>query len=153
MKCYQMIGVPGSGKSTWIANQFWANECVIVSTDHYVERFARRMGKTYDEVFSVVMKRAVRLMMRRVKWAQQHSKDIIWDQTSTNATSRARKFAALPDYYHIAVVMKTPDWPDLKQRLDSRPGKTIPRRVIKSMINHWDPPSEEEGFQEIWYAQ
>jgi predicted kinase len=148
-----MVGIPGSGKSTWIANQDWARNCVIVSTDEYVERFAARMGKTYSEVFDTVMKRAIRLMMRRVRWAHERNLDVIWDQTSTTISSRARKFSVLFDYDHIAVVFRTPEWPELRRRLDSRPGKTIPRKVIKGMIHGWEEPSEAEGFVEIWYAQ
>jgi predicted kinase len=152
-KVYVMVGVPGSGKSTWIANQLWVKDCVIVSTDDYVERFARRMGKTYSEVFDTVMKRCVRLMMRRVEWARDQDKDIIWDQTSTSVVSRMRKFSALPDYEHIAVVFKTPEWPELKRRLTSRPGKHIPRKVVKSMIHNFDMPTEDEGYTEIWRAE
>ena len=153
MTCYQMIGVPGSGKSTWIANQEWAASCVIVSTDAYVERFARRMRSTYSEVFAAVMPRAVRLMMRRVRWAQSRGLDVIWDQTSTTTYSRRRKFSALYDYQHIAVVFRTPEWPELRRRLDSRPGKRIPRKIVKSMIHSFETPTEDEGFCEIWYAQ
>jgi predicted kinase len=148
-----MIGVPGSGKSTWVANQEWARDCVIVSTDAYVERFAHRMCSTYSEVFDTVMPRAVRLMMCRVRWAQARGLDVIWDQTSTTANSRRRKFAALYDYQHIAVMFRTPEWPELRRRLDSRPGKRIPRKIVKSMIHSFEPPTEDEGFSEIWYAQ
>jgi predicted kinase len=153
MRCYQMVGVPGSGKSTWIANQDWTQDCVVVSTDDYVERFARRMGKTYSEVFDQVMPRAIRLMMRRVRWAHERNRDVIWDQTSTTVASRRRKFSALFDYEHIAVVFKTPLWPELKRRLASRSGKTIPRKVVKSMIHNFELPTEDEGFKEIWYAE
>jgi predicted kinase len=148
-----MVGVPGSGKSTWIANQDWAQDCVVVSTDEYVERFARRMGKTYSEVFDTVMKRAIRLMMRRVRWAHERNLDVIWDQTSTTVSSRARKFSALYDYDHVAVVFCTPEWTELRRRLAGRPGKTIPRKVIKGMIHSWEEPTEAEGFVEIWYAE
>jgi predicted kinase len=153
MTCYQMVGVPGSGKSTWIASQDWAASCVIVSTDAYVERFAARMRSTYSEVFAAVMPRAIRLMMRRVRWAQARGLDVIWDQTSTTAYSRRRKFSALYDYQHIAVVFRTPEWSELRRRLDSRPGKRIPRKIVKSMIHSFETPTEEEGFREIWYAQ
>lgn len=152
-RCYQLVGVPGSGKSTWIKSQEWVQDCVIVSTDSYVERFARRMGKTYSEVFDTVMPRAIRLMMRRVRWAQDRNKDIVWDQTSTTVSSRARKFSALRDYEHVAVVLRTPAWAELKRRLDSRASKRVPRRVVKSMIHAFDWPTEDEGFEEIWYAQ
>jgi len=48
MRCYQMVGVPGSGKSTWIANQAWAQDCVVVSTDRWIEVFARELNATYS---------------------------------------------------------------------------------------------------------
>lgn len=149
-KCYQLVGIPGSGKSTWVANQNWAGECVYVSTDGYVEKFARRMGKTYSEVFDLVMPRAVRLMARAVVRARELDKDIIWDQTSTSVLSRKRKFNMLPNYYHIAVVFPTPEKEELARRLASRPGKHIPKKVIKSMIHNFEMPSEDEGFSEIW---
>jgi gluconate kinase len=121
-----------------------------VSTDHYVEKFGRRMGMTYSQVFDQVMKRAIRLMMRRVNKARNECKDVIWDQTSTTAASRRRKFSSLPDYDHIAVVFSTPDRDELDVRLAGRPGKHIPKRVIDSMIAGWEEPTEEEGFVEIW---
>jgi predicted kinase len=151
-KCYQLVGVPASGKSTWVTNQDWISECVIVSTDFYVEKFARRTGKTYSEVFDLFMPRAIDLMMRRVRKAQQEQKDIIWDQTSTSWTSRRRKFNALPDYEHIAVVFQTPDEEEHLKRLATRPGKVIPEAVLFDMIWHFEMPTEEEGFKEIWYT-
>jgi len=40
-KMYITIGVPCSGKSTWIANQSWSKDCAYISTDKIVERYAR----------------------------------------------------------------------------------------------------------------
>ena len=149
-KCYQLVGVPGAGKSTWVANQRWAKDCAYVSTDGYVEKFAQRMGKTYSEVFDLVMPRAVRLMARAVVRAREAGKDIIWDQTSTSVVSRKRKFNMLRDYEHIAVVFSTPEKEELARRLASRPGKHIPKKVLKSMITSFQMPTESEGFIEIW---
>ncbi len=151
-KCYQMVGVPGSGKSTWIADQEWAKDCVIVSTDEFVEAHAQSVGKTYSEVFTDYMPTAVKLMADKVVRAREEGKDIIWDQTSVNLKSRTRKFNMLPDYYHIAVVFKTPEHKELMRRLFNRPGKDIPEHVIASMIASFEMPTEEEGFKEIWYT-
>ena len=84
--------------------------------------------------------------------AREMGRDIIWDQTSTSVKSRAKKFAMLPDYYHIAVVFKTPEQTELIRRLFSRPGKEIPEHVIASMIASFEMPTEDEGFKEIWFA-
>lgn len=151
-KCYQLVGVPGSGKSTWVNNQAWSLPCAIVNTDKWVEIFAREVGSTYSKVFNDFMPTAVELMAKEVVNAREMGRDIIWDQTSTTVKSRARKFAMLPDYYHIAVVFKTPEHKELMRRLNSRPGKEIPDHVIAGMISGWEDPTEEEGFKEIWYA-
>jgi predicted kinase len=149
-KCYQLVGVPASGKSTWVANQDWADTCVYVSTDEFVEAYAKEQGKTYSEVFNDYMPTAVNLMVEKVVLAREAGKDIIWDQTSTTVKSRTRKFSMLPDYEHIAVVFETPSRIELRRRLDSRPGKEIPDAVVDGMLASFDEPTEEEGFKEIW---
>ena len=151
-KCYQLVGVPASGKSTWMDNQDWALTCARVSTDKWVEIYAKEVGRTYSEVFTDFMPTAVDLMAKEVVVAREMNRDIIWDQTSTTVKSRAKKFAMLPDYEHIAVVFKTPEHTELMRRLMSRPGKEIPDHVIASMIASWEEPTLEEGFSQIWYA-
>jgi predicted kinase len=151
-KCYQLIGVPGSGKSTWAEFQDWALTCARVSTDKWVEIYAKEVGRTYSEVFDAFMPTAVDLMAKEVVAAREIGRDIIWDQTSTTVKSRARKFNMLPDYEHIAVVFNTPEADELARRLASRPGKNIPDHVMRSMIKGFEMPDEEEGFKEIWYA-
>lgn len=151
-KCYQLIGVPGSGKSTWIANQEWATDLPVISTDNFVEAYAKEQGKTYSEVFDEYMPIAVRLMANQALVCQANGLDVIWDQTSTTVKSRARKFATLPNYEHIAVVFKTPEPDELARRLASRPGKNIPSYVMQLMIDGFDMPTEDEGFKEIWFA-
>lgn len=151
-KCYQLIGVPGAGKSTWVENQDWALTCAKVSTDKWVEIYAKEVGKTYSQVFADFMPTAVDLMAKEVIAAREMGRDIIWDQTSVNIKSRKRKFAMLPDYYHIAVVFKTPEHSELMRRLMNRPGKDIPEHVIASMIASSEMPTEDEGFSEIWHV-
>jgi predicted kinase len=153
-KCYQLIGVPGAGKSTWVWSQNWIEGMDYVSTDHHVEEYAKEQGKTYSEVFTDYMPIAVGLMADEVVEAREAGRDIIWDQTSTTVKSRARKFNMLPDYYHIAVVFRTPNHTELMRRLASRwdSGKIIPEHVVASMIASWEEPTEEEGFKEIWYV-
>jgi predicted kinase len=148
---YILVGVPGSGKSTWIENhRSWTQDCAIISTDYHVEEYARSVGKTYSEVFEEYMPTAVRLMTDNVITARNYDFNIIWDQTSTTVASRTKKFRMLPDYRHIAVVFKTPEEDELKMRLTSRPGKEIPWSVVSSMINNFVEPTVEEGYSEIW---
>lgn len=148
-KCYQLIGVPGSGKSTWVAHQEWADKCAYISTDTWVEDYARDMGKTYNEVFKEYMPEAIDMMINDVVKARDMDKDIIWDQTSTTVKSRKKKFNMLPGYEHIAVVFRTPESEELAKRLASRPGKNIPDYVVRTMIDGFEMPTLAEGFIEI----
>jgi predicted kinase len=149
-KCFQLVGVPASGKTTWIKKQVWALGCHVVSTDFWVELEASRLGKTYSEIFAEYMPTAVKLMAANVVAIREMGNDIIWDQTSSTIASRAKKFRMLPDYEHIAVVFETPDKAELSRRLQSRPGKIIPWEVIQDMIDNFEYPTCEEGFKEIW---
>ena len=151
-KCYQLIGVPSSGKSTWVKNQIWALGLTVVSTDNFVEAYANQQGRTYSEVFEDYMPTAIDLMIQQVAFAQQHGHTVIWDQTSTTSASRRKKFRMLPDYQHIAVVFKTPDPEELSRRLASRPGKIIPEEIVQDMIDRFEMPTLEEGFAEIWHV-
>jgi predicted kinase len=153
-KCYQLVGVPGSGKSTWVNSQKWAVSCVYISTDKFVDAHAHDTGKTYNEVFKDFMPHAVKMMADEVNEAREAGKDIIWDQTSVSIASRERKFNMLPNYEHIAVVFKTPEKEELNRRLASRPGKNIPLNVVEQMAFDLtvEPPTLDEGFTEIWYV-
>jgi predicted kinase len=149
LKCIHLVGVPGAGKSTWIKTQTMLDNFVVVSTDNFVEQYAKEQGKTYSEVFADYMKIAVRLMANQVLIAQANNKNIIWDQTSTSVGARAKKFNMLPNYEHIAVVFPTPEKDELARRLASRPGKNIPDHVMRSMIDGFVMPTLDEGYTEI----
>ena len=75
-KLYMLIGVPASGKSTWIKSQAWSDKTVVVSTDRFVEEYAEKQGKTYSEVFDEYMPIAVRLMANQVLVAKANKCDI-----------------------------------------------------------------------------
>ena len=148
---YILVGVPGSGKSTWINNQMFDwNNTVVASTDNHVDQEARRQGKTYNDVWQSTMPAAVQHMAQTVRDAVRDGLNIVWDQTSTAVPARAKKLRMLPrNYRKIAVVFPTPDDKELARRLANRPGKNIPDSVMKQMISGFVMPTKEEGFDEI----
>ena len=149
-----LVGVPGSGKSSWHCDQEWLHDAAYISTDRYVEEYAKNMGKTYSEVFKEVMPKCVEYMLGDVIHAREAGKDIVWDQTSTTLHSRLKKIRMLPEYYAIAVVFNSIEREELNRRLQSRydSGKIIPENVVQDMIDNWEEPTLEEGFNEIWYV-
>lgn len=143
---YMLVGVPGSGKSTWVKNN--EHDAVVLSTDNYIERAAEKQGKTYSEVFQDTIGYATDQMEKDLIQAVRKERDIIWDQTNLTAKARKGKLSRIPkSYKKVAVYFTTPQ--DLRDRLASRPGKTIPEPVIISMINQLQPPTKEEGFDEV----
>lgn len=147
---YVLVGVPGSGKTTWIGKQMfdWTNT-VIVSTDNHVEQYARSVGKTYSDVFKDYMPTALDLMTKTAVDAFKNNKVVIWDQTSTTAKTRARKLRMTPGHYtKVAVVFKTPA-PEQHAKMLDRPGKNVPDEIVQDMIDRFEYPSAEEGFDRI----
>lgn len=145
---YMLIGVPAAGKSTW-ATEHATPGTVYISSDYFVDKFARRLGKTYNQVFNDVVSRSVQLMNRRASRAKQQGKNIIWDQTNTTVRTRARKLRMLAEYSAVAVVFATPPKDVLDSRLAARIGKSIPAHIMHRMINEFTYPQESEGFAEI----
>lgn len=148
-KFYMMIGVPGSGKSTWIRNNN-TKGMTVASSDAYIESKAASSNKTYSEVFDKHIKAANAYAQNVAKQAFDLNLDVIWDQTNITRKSRAAKLAMVPDHYEkIAVVFPTPNRDELQKRLASRPGKVIPPNIIMAMASSLEQPSRDEGFDKI----
>lgn len=148
---YMLIGLPGTGKSTWFNR--YPNEIGVayISSDAIIERIAAEQGKTYSEVFKDAVKVAEKEMYEQVKVAVEAKQDIVWDQTNLNKSTRAKKLAMIPaEYRKIAIFFDVTD--DHEQRLAARPGKTIPAHIIQSMKSNVELPSLEEGFSVISVA-
>lgn len=159
MKTWFMIGVPGSGKSTFvnkiIDEYVEKGNYYLASTDNLVEKWSNEHNITYSEGFKDFIFAATAVTRDEIKEAVNNHKDVILDQTSLTPKSRKPKLAMFPKYYHkIAIVMKTPDMDELNRRLANRPGKIIPQNVIDTMIKSFnDSPQEiiKEGFDEVWW--
>jgi predicted kinase len=151
-----MIGLPGSGKSTWIQKYMIGRDPppVVLSTDAMIDQWAVDQGVTYTQAFGKLnFKEMKRTMMRQLREAVSQNRDIIVDQTNMSRKSRREKLVLIPSHYQkTAVVFSLPD-NILRERLDVRAsitGKIIPPRVIEDMAGKYDPPSREEFDRIIW---
>jgi predicted kinase len=147
-----LVGVPGSGKSTWVGDQSWAKNCVYLSSDKFIEDYAMSVEKTYNAVFNEYVKTATHLLTKHAITTNVAETDAIWDQTNLTVKSRASKLKLFPCYKKIAVVFATPDTHELARRLASRPGKSISDAIMASMTSIFQMPTTEEGFDEIWHV-
>lgn len=151
---YVLIGLPGSGKSTWTEKFLALNqkeEYVIVSSDAIIERYAKERGQTYSEVFSDVSGFAMKEMSAVADNAFKNKLNVIWDQTNMSIKKRKSILQRAKGYNKIAVDFDVSDR-ELQRRLDERAantGKFIPKSVIDSMAKSYDAPTKDEGFDQI----
>ena len=156
-KCTFLVGVPASGKSTWLANSNEHEFSLIVSTDMIIEELADAYGFTYDQIFKDTINFAEKVMMSEMNKAFAFGDaDFVIDRTNLSVKSRRKFIDKLkPRGYEIECVIfplpgtdKLPsdEW---NRRLESRLGKTIPGYILSSMIEHYEPPTEAEGFSKI----
>lgn len=149
---YVLVGLPGSGKSTWIRSVNAAGEYVVISSDDKIDAHAKENGKTYSDVFDSYIKQATSAMNADFKEAVANNKNIIWDQTNMSSKKRKGILQQLPkNYKKIAVVFQIAD-DELIRRLEKRSkdeGKTIPMGIVYSMAKSFEMPTTAEGFNEI----
>lgn len=145
---YMLVGVPAAGKSTWIKQN--KPGALVASSDDYIEKAADKAGSTYNAAFDDNIKAANQHARFVAQQAFDLDADLIWDQTNLTRKSRKSKLAMVPKHYKkIAVFFPTPHADMHKKRLASRPGKSIPDYVLDSMIKTMEPPSKDEGFDEV----
>lgn len=149
-----LVGLPGSGKSTWI-NNFLKNkteEYVIISSDNILEKIAQACGLTYSDVYNDHINNATSRMNVDAADAISNRQNIIWDQTNLTQGKRKSILNRFPKtYYKRAIVFSVED-EELHKRLNTREkatGKKIPSHVIKNMRESYQEPTKEEGFDEI----
>lgn len=148
---YFMIGVPASGKSTFIKGWEEMRDLPVASTDAWIEEYAKVKGKTYDEVFPDAIKNASSIMDMNVDSYIHTEQSFIWDQTNLTKKSRAKKLARIPKHWkRVAVYLETPEKEEWERRLASRPGKTIPKKILENMLTQLEPPDlVDEDFDRI----
>lgn len=152
-KCTILVGVPASGKSTWLIKNR-TKGAWIVSTDNIINGLADEYGFTYDQIFKETIRFADMAMVARMMFAAQEGHDLYIDRTNMSARARKQFIDKLKKYgYEFeCVVFPTPEPEEWKRRLDSRPGKTIPQEVLDLMVDSYEMPLMSEGFTKITYV-
>ena len=148
-KLIMMVGVPGSGKSTWIKNNK-AETNIVISRDAI--RFAKLKD---DEDYFAHESEVFNEFVWQIANGLAGDKTVIADATHLNKKSRALvlgKVAKLAD--EIEAVMIDVHLETAIKRNDQREGRAkVPRGVIRRMYFQMEPPTKEEGFDKITFIR
>jgi predicted kinase len=157
VKFISLIGLPGSGKSTFVRNALTAQTihqgAEILSTDDLIEAWGKEQGMNYSEAFrSCDFSTFEKQMRANFQTAIAEGRDIVVDRTNLTTKSRRSFLASLPAAYRReARVFQVPE-DVLAQRLHERAertGKFIPPHVVSGMRETYQEPVLSEGFDLI----
>ena len=150
--CHIMIGLPGSGKSTWIKENVFDQKTRIISTDNILEDIAKKHDLTYNEVFSDNIEEATKQFWNEIDEATFNGENIIIDRTNMTVSSRRKIISRIPKNYHIVGVnVSCNDSLTHSMRLASRKGKHIPTHIVENMARSYQIPTKDEGFDSITF--
>lgn len=153
-KCIILVGVPASGKTTWLSNNrvAWSK---TISTDNIIEEIASQYHFTYDEAFKDLISFAEKVMWKDLKANAKIGNTIYIDRTNMSAKGRKKFIDFLKPYGYTfeAVDFEIPEKDELERRLNSRVGKFIPKNILKSMADNYEMPLKSEGFEKITFIK
>ena len=156
-----MVGVSGSGKTTWVNSH---KEYIACSTDSIIEQLAESMGISYTEAFDYIQNKKkfdyiTTKFFEKIHDCILNDKDFVIDRTHLKRNVRFSliselKTFAMENGKHLelsAVSFELPKntiFKRLKNR-EKKTGKFIPKEVILEQINSFDIPTIDEGFDTI----
>lgn len=143
-----LVGIPTAGKSTF-SNQKQYQNYVRVSSDDILQEIAKEKQQSYNTVFKANIRFAQIAMMKVLRKAIEEDKNLIWDQTNLTKKQRREKLKHIPAHYKKTAVYFVIPLETALKRNTQRPGKVIPPEVLERMIEEYELPTNEEGFDKI----
>jgi len=156
---YFMMGIPNSGKTTFIENNLKDKE--IVSRDNILLEYGKEKYnlEDYSDIWKVLtdedQKEIDKLLNERLKDLQEQGKDFVIDMTLLNVKSRRRMLNKIKKDYQVIYINILTDYETIMERNKERfekEGKLIPENVIINMMKKYQFPlyGEDDRIVEIY---
>jgi predicted kinase len=145
-----LVGPTLSGKSTWIRNNY--PDVNVISRDEIVMEVAGT--RDYNKAFEIVDQKLVdKVLSDKLKEANDNHINSIIDMTNMVAKRRKQTLNYFDNkFYKVAVVFPILSDEEYEKRnidRNAKENKWIPPVVIKRMIDSFEMPTIEEGFDNI----
>lgn len=135
-----MAGLPASGKSTFIKNNY--PNLPIVSLDDIREEFDISPEGDQSEVVAIARKRAKDLLKAQTPF--------IWDATNLTPSLRKKQIDFFKKYgANTNIVYLETEYEKLLDRNEKR-DRTVPKSAIESMVTRIVPPLDYEAHNVNW---
>ena len=144
-KLFLTVGLPGSGKSTYLKNHCKEND-VIVSRDAI--RFS--MVAEGEEYFSKE-KKVFKEYCRQINENLAAGYNVFADATHLNAASRRKVLDKVKGYDMVGAIVMNTSLTEALRRNDNRTGREfVPHSVIRRMAAQFEFPDVTENFDVVY---
>ncbi|XP_068106718.1 heterogeneous nuclear ribonucleoprotein U-like protein 1 [Hyperolius riggenbachi] len=156
-----MVGLPGSGKTTWAMKHSAANpekKYNILGTNAIMDKMkvgGLRRQRNYAGRWEILIQQATKCLNQLIQIAARRKRNYILDQTNVYGTAQRRKMRPFEGFQRKAVIICPTD-ADLEDRIVKRTdeeGKDVPDSAVLEMKANFSLPEAGDFLSEVIYIE